>query len=49
MVNMANDGYITRDGAEEDLQEHPGWTWVLVILMSLLLLFLTITFEHDFI
>jgi hypothetical protein len=46
--DKANQAYIMRDSAEEELEESPPWWVLLVILMSVVLLFLTVTFEHDF-
>lgn len=47
--DQANQAYIVRDHAEEELEESPPWWVVLVVLMGFVLLFLTLTFEHDFI
>lgn len=49
MVKMMDKAYIVRDSAEEELEESPPWFVVLLILVSLVLAFLAITFEHDFI
>lgn len=47
--DQANQAYIVRDHAEEQLEENPPWWALLVILLGIVLVFLTITFEHDFI
>ena len=46
--DQANKAYIMRDAAEEALEESPPWWVLLVILMTVVLGFLTIIFEHDF-
>ena len=44
----ANQTYIVRDHAEEELEESTPWWVQLVVLMTVMLIFLTIVFEHDF-
>lgn len=46
---MSESANIVRDHAEEELEESTPWWVQLVIIVTIVLIFLTITFEHDFI
>ena len=46
--DQANQAYIVRDHAEEELEESTPWWLQLTILVTLAFGFLTIVFLHDF-